>query len=171
MWLLRRHVQTTRPSSKLDVRRLGPFVIIEKVGLSAFRLELPPSMKIHPVFHIRGAVSAGYHLDKVSSLVLLPPADLSSHFFFTVVFFLLSPVRPCNRPILCSRFAVRYSSPVSTCSSAEFFFLSSFRFAFRDSFPYRPPLFSNYRTGLPIGRYYIPLATFLSRTRCPVYST
>ena len=52
VWLLRRHVHTTRPSSKLDVRRLGPFVIIEKVGLSAFRLELPPSMKIHPVFHI-----------------------------------------------------------------------------------------------------------------------
>ena len=52
VWLLRRHVQTTRPSSKLDVRRLGPFDIIEKVGLSDFRLELPPSMKIHPVFHI-----------------------------------------------------------------------------------------------------------------------
>ena len=51
-WLLRRHVHTTRPSSKLDVRRLGPFVIIEKVGLSAFRMELPPSMKIHPLFHI-----------------------------------------------------------------------------------------------------------------------
>ena len=52
MWLLRRHVQTTRPSSKLDVRRLGPFVIIKKVGFFAFRLELPPSMKIHLVFHI-----------------------------------------------------------------------------------------------------------------------
>ena len=52
VWLLRRHIQTTRPSSKLDVRRLGPFVIIEKVGFSAFRLELPPSMHIHPVFHV-----------------------------------------------------------------------------------------------------------------------
>ena len=52
VWLLRRHVQTTRPSSKLDMRQLGPFVIIEKVGLFAFRLDLPPSMKIHPVFHI-----------------------------------------------------------------------------------------------------------------------
>ena len=52
VWLLRRHVQTTCPSSKLDVRQLGPFVIIEKVGLSAFRLELLLSMKIHPVSHI-----------------------------------------------------------------------------------------------------------------------
>ena len=52
VWLLRRHVHTARPSSKFDVRRLGPFVVIEKVGLSAFRLELPPSMMIHPVFQI-----------------------------------------------------------------------------------------------------------------------
>ena len=52
VWLLRRHVSTTRPSSKLDVRRLGPFAVIGPIGRSAFRLDLPPSMKIHPVFHI-----------------------------------------------------------------------------------------------------------------------
>ena len=52
VWLLRRLVSTTRPSSKLDVRRLGPFAIVESVGSSAFRLELPPSMQIHPVFHV-----------------------------------------------------------------------------------------------------------------------
>ena len=28
VWLLRRHIKTTRPSSKLGVRRLGPYVII-----------------------------------------------------------------------------------------------------------------------------------------------
>ena len=52
VWLLRRHVSTTRPSSKLDVRRLGPFAVIGPIGRSAFRLDLPPSMTIHPVFHI-----------------------------------------------------------------------------------------------------------------------
>ena len=52
VWLLRRHVATTRPSSKLDVRRLGPFPILEQIGSFAFRLELPPSMHIHPVFHV-----------------------------------------------------------------------------------------------------------------------
>ena len=51
-WLLRRNMTTTRPSSKLDVRRLGPFPIIEQVGTSAFRLDLPRSMHIHPVFHV-----------------------------------------------------------------------------------------------------------------------
>ena len=52
VWLLRRHVATTRPSSKLDVRRLGPFDILEQIGNSAYRLGLPPQMKIHPVFHV-----------------------------------------------------------------------------------------------------------------------
>ena len=52
VWLLRRHVHTTRPSSKLDVRRLGPFSILEQIGSSAFCLALPYAIKIHPVFHV-----------------------------------------------------------------------------------------------------------------------
>jgi len=54
VWLLRRNIKTTRPSTKLDYRRLGPFRITEIVGQSqsAFRLELPPQMHIHPVFHV-----------------------------------------------------------------------------------------------------------------------
>ena len=52
VWLLRRHLSTTRPSLKLDVRRQGPFAIIAQVRTSAFRLDLPPSMHIHPRFHV-----------------------------------------------------------------------------------------------------------------------
>ena len=52
VWLLRRNISTIRPCSKLDVRRLGPFSIIGPVGTSSFRLDLPPSMHIHPVFHV-----------------------------------------------------------------------------------------------------------------------
>ena len=52
VWLLRRHVGSTRPSSKLDVRRLGPFPVIGRIGTLAYRLELPSSIKIHPVFHV-----------------------------------------------------------------------------------------------------------------------
>ena len=52
VWLLRRHISTTRPSSKLDVRRLGPFVLLGPIGKSAYKLLLPPSMHIHPVFHV-----------------------------------------------------------------------------------------------------------------------
>ena len=52
VWLLRRHIKTTRPSPYLDVRRLGPFSVIGQTGTSAYRLALPPSMHIHPMFHV-----------------------------------------------------------------------------------------------------------------------
>ena len=37
-------IHTTRPSRKLSHRRLGPFPVVKKVGNSAYRLRLPPSM-------------------------------------------------------------------------------------------------------------------------------
>jgi hypothetical protein len=52
VWLNRRNIQTTRPSSKLDYKRLGRFRIVKKVSSHAYKLDLPDSMRIHPVFHI-----------------------------------------------------------------------------------------------------------------------
>jgi transposase InsO family protein len=52
VWLSARNIKTNRPSKKLDHRNLGPFTIIEPVGSRSFRLDLPPSMKIHNVFHV-----------------------------------------------------------------------------------------------------------------------
>jgi transposase InsO family protein len=52
VWLIKRHIFTTRPSDKLDSKRLGPFVIEKKISNTAFRLKLPASMKIHPTFHV-----------------------------------------------------------------------------------------------------------------------
>jgi transposase InsO family protein len=52
VWLLRRNIKTTRPSGKLDYKRLGPFRIVKRIGKAAFRLKLPASMRIHPVFHV-----------------------------------------------------------------------------------------------------------------------
>lgn len=38
---------------KLSLRYIGPFSIVERVGILAYRLELPESMKgVHYVFHI-----------------------------------------------------------------------------------------------------------------------
>ena len=42
VWLLRRNISTIRPSSKLDVRRLGPFNIIGQVDTSSFLSISPP---------------------------------------------------------------------------------------------------------------------------------
>jgi transposase InsO family protein len=47
-----RHIKTTRPSKKLDYKKLGPYPIVEKINSVAYRLKLPSSMRIHPVFHV-----------------------------------------------------------------------------------------------------------------------
>ena len=39
-------------SRKLLPKFLGPFQVLECIHDTAFKLQLPPSMKIHPVFHI-----------------------------------------------------------------------------------------------------------------------
>jgi hypothetical protein len=52
VWLWRKYVKTTRLSNKLDFNLIGPYSILEKIGSKAYKLDLPPSVKIHPVFHI-----------------------------------------------------------------------------------------------------------------------
>ena len=52
VWLLRRHISTNRPSSKLDYKKLGRFKILKKISSHAYKLELPDTMQVHPVFHV-----------------------------------------------------------------------------------------------------------------------
>jgi transposase InsO family protein len=52
VWLDARNIRTLRPQKKLDWKNLGPFRITQAISPHAYKLELPPSMKIHPVFNV-----------------------------------------------------------------------------------------------------------------------
>jgi hypothetical protein len=49
---MRRFIHTTRPSAKLDFKKLGKYEVLERVGTHTYKLKLPSTMKIHLVFHV-----------------------------------------------------------------------------------------------------------------------
>jgi transposase InsO family protein len=44
--------QAKRPSKKLQHRFIGPYQIIQKISPVAYKLAIPDTLKIHPVFHV-----------------------------------------------------------------------------------------------------------------------
>ena len=44
--------QALRPTKKLQHRFLGPYTITQKISPVAYKLQLPESLRIHPVFHV-----------------------------------------------------------------------------------------------------------------------
>jgi hypothetical protein len=40
-----------RPFPQLSFKYYGPYNVLERIGRAAYRLELPPDSRIHPVFH------------------------------------------------------------------------------------------------------------------------
>ncbi|KAF8750487.1 Chromo (CHRromatin Organization MOdifier) domain [Rhizoctonia solani] len=51
-WLDTKNIKLKTLSPKLTKQHLGPFKITKKISNWAYRLELPPSMRIHNVFYV-----------------------------------------------------------------------------------------------------------------------
>lgn len=63
-----------RSNQKLSFKFFGPYRILQRVGATAYRLELPSSAQIHPVFHVSQLHSSPGHLQVSSQL----PFELSA---------------------------------------------------------------------------------------------
>src|SRR3954451_3068436 len=69
--------QAQRPSRKLQAHFIGPYPVIAKVSPVAYKLELPPSLNIHLVFHVSllcPYTAPNTVLDHVPTGPLPPPA-------------------------------------------------------------------------------------------------
>src|ERR1700742_2103271 len=52
VWLEGTNLSTDRPMAKLGDKRFGPFKVVEKIGSSSYKLELPKTWKsLHPIFN------------------------------------------------------------------------------------------------------------------------
>jgi hypothetical protein len=51
VWLDKKNLKTQYPSAKLAPKRLGPYKILERIGTTSYRLDLPEDWQIHDVFH------------------------------------------------------------------------------------------------------------------------
>jgi hypothetical protein len=52
IYFLRKNIKIIRPSNKLDHKKFGPFKIKRNIKNINYKLHLPPTIKIHPIFHI-----------------------------------------------------------------------------------------------------------------------
>ena len=85
VWVLSKHWKTERPSKKLSNQNEGPFEILEQVGHS-YRLKLPDSVKVHPVFHAKYLCKAPEDPLPGQSNPDTPPLEVDQHTEYEVDF-------------------------------------------------------------------------------------
>jgi transposase InsO family protein len=71
VWLDASNIQTDRPSKKLAHKRLGPYEILDKIRKTSYKLKLPKTMKVHPVFHV--SLLYGHPTDEFGRRPTPPP--------------------------------------------------------------------------------------------------
>ena len=74
VWLLRRHIKTSRSCDKLLYQWLGPFRITAKINELTFRLDLPQQLRIHPVFY--SSLAEPYKDNTIPGRITPPPPPI-----------------------------------------------------------------------------------------------
>lgn len=66
----RQHSVSLRRNQKLSMHYFGPFQVIQKIGIVAYRLQLLPGATIHPLFYV--SVLRPCHGDPDTDVIPLP---------------------------------------------------------------------------------------------------
>jgi hypothetical protein len=73
VWLDTRNINTNRPAKKLDWKNAGPYEVEKVISPHAYRLKLPDTVKIHPVFHTSVLRPAAPASDALPGQIQDPP--------------------------------------------------------------------------------------------------
>jgi hypothetical protein len=74
VWLDAKNLSTTAPSKKLADKQLGPFRVVQKLSDLNYKLDLPSTLPIHPVFHIN--LLYPYKTDPIEGRTPEPPPPI-----------------------------------------------------------------------------------------------
>ena len=105
-----------RPSAKMALKFYGPYKVLARVGVAAYRLQLPTDSKIHNVFHISQLKPFTANYTPVFS-ELPAGVDLSSGEFFPQEILERRMVKKGNAAV--PQIKVRWSSLSEDCATWE----------------------------------------------------
>ena len=73
-------LKNTKKDNKLSPKYYGPYKVLQKIGSMAYKLELPASSRVHPVFHVpylKKVIG-----DKLPVQTILPELDAEGKIIF-----------------------------------------------------------------------------------------